>query len=94
MTLILRENSEEIRQKIKDAGIDVCLCASFKNAVWLTYGYTDSVHGVGYYGSENGTRSVMEEICSFILDCKQPHFCKDVDEFIADIYDMRDYKDV
>ena len=90
MDLILRANNEEIRQALKAAGIEVCVCASFVDAVWLHYlPETNSVHGVGYYGEENETRSVAEEIGSFILDCKEPYLCRDVEEFIDKICSLR-----
>lgn len=86
MKLILRQNSEDIRKKITEAGIDVCICAQFHNAVWLDYlEETRSVHGVGYFGDEHETRSVAEEIGSFILDCRDPYICRDVEEFIEKI---------
>lgn len=91
MTIILKENSEEIRMKIADAGIDVCRCASFIDACWLDYspGVTDSVHGVGYYGLEMGTKSREEECARFLAECKEPVFCDGVDEFIETIKENR-----
>ena len=85
MVLLLRQNSSDIRDRIREAGIDVCACASFKGAVWLSFtpGNTDSVHGIGY--PYEGMTS--EETLSFIEYDWREHGteiveCSDVDEFI------------
>ena len=88
MTYILRDNSEEIRQKILDAGIGVCVCASFKDACWLVFHtsiHGKEVHGVGYYGEETNTKTQEEELKRFINECKYPYYCVDVNEFIERI---------
>ena len=84
-TFILKQNSEEIRQKIKDAGIRVCICASFKDSCWLDYStvVANGVHGIGYF---------EEELARFLAECKKPIFCKDVDEFIRLIKKFEDGK--
>ena len=47
--ILLRQNSKEIINAIKDSGIDVCICANFVDSVWLYYYPTvGSVHGIGY----------------------------------------------
>ena len=85
--IVLKQNSSEIRQKIEDAGIRVCICCSFKNAVWLVC-HPESeaafdVHGVGY-SDEN--LPVEDELAFVEYDWKQYNVkvieCKDVDEFI------------
>ena len=83
-TLILKENSEEIRQKIKDAGIDVCWCASHIDADWLDFcvNIQNGVHGNGY-AYEGMTK---EQTRAMFLDEDEPIlYCKDVDEFISEI---------
>ena len=87
MTIILKENSEEIRERIKEAGIKVCVCARFKDACWLDYNpsITDSVHGVGTYGEEVETYSQEEECARFLSECIEPVFCEGVDDFIERI---------
>ena len=87
MTIILKENSQAIRERIKEAGIKVCICAGFKDACWLDYhpGITDEVHGVGYYGEEMGTTSQAEECARFLAECRAPVICANVDEFIEKI---------
>ena len=94
-TFILKENSESIRKKITDAGIRVCICASFKDAVWLDYStvVANGVHGIGYFGEDVETHSVEEELARFLAECKNPIFCKDVDEFIKLIKEFESTKE-
>lgn len=84
-TFILKENSEEIRQKIKDAGISLCVCAEFVDSDWLDYStslYEKSVHGNGY-PFEGMTKEASRAL--FLQEVKNPIYCKDVDEFIEKI---------
>lgn len=83
--LVLKDNSPEIRDKIKTSGIEVCHCAEFKNSVWLDYSGVNGVHGVGYYNEEVGTKSVQEELNRFVTENKDIIFCQDVNEFIDKI---------
>lgn len=94
MTLILKENSKEIREKIAEAGIKLCICASFVDSCWLDYspGVTDEVHGIGYYGEEVGTCSQEDACARFLLYCKEPVFCDGVDEFIKTIKENRNHE--
>lgn len=83
-TLVLKKNSEEIRQKIRDAGIDVCWCASHVDADWLDFDVNiqNGVHGNGY-AYEGMTK---EQTRAMFLDEDEPIlYCKDVDEFINEI---------
>lgn len=84
-TFILKENNKEIRKRIVDAGIHVCLCASFKDACWLIYhtSVANGVHGVGSFGED--TLSQQEELERFMAEVRNPVICKDVDEFINHI---------
>lgn len=81
MTIILKENNEAIRNKIREAGIDVCCCAKFYDADWLDYhpSITKSVHGVGY-PYEGMTKE--QTLALYLEECKDAVYCKDVDEFI------------
>lgn len=83
-TFILKENSEEIRKKIADAGLGVCDCASFPDADWLTYSTLEknSVHGDGY-PAEGMTKEETRAL--FLHEVKHPVYCKDVYEFIEEI---------
>ena len=83
-TLVLKENSEEIRQKIRDAGIDMCWCACHVDADWLDFDLDspNGVHGNGY-AYEGMTK---EQTRAMFLDEDEPIlYCKDVDEFINEI---------
>lgn len=93
-TFVLKDNSEEIRKTIEDAGIRVCICASFENACWLDYhtSIANGVHGVGYYGGETDTNSQEEVLARFVSECKDMVVCKDVDEFIANIKEYENGK--
>ena len=87
MTFYLRQNTKEIRDKIAQSGIDVCVCAAFKDACWLDYSTIvgNGVHGVGYYGAEMGTNSRKEALDMFLAEAHDLVECKDVDEFISKI---------
>ena len=88
---ILKENSEAIRQKIRDAGIDVCQCAQFIDADWLDYHTSvGGVHGNGY-PYEGMTKEETRAL--FLHEVKNPVWCKDVDDFIAKILEYESKKD-
>ena len=88
---ILKDNSEEIRKKILDAGIDVCLCAEFTDADWLEYhtSIANSVHGNGY-PYEGMTKEETRAL--FLHEVQNPVYCKDVEEFIRLIKEFEDGK--
>ena len=35
--VFIKQNSPEVRQKLKDAGFSLCVYTRFKDAIWLTY---------------------------------------------------------
>ncbi len=83
--ILLKENDPAIREKIREAGIKVCLCAGFDDSIWLDYhpGNTDSVHGVGYpFEFEDSQDNALKR---FLAENIDKYVCKDVDEFIAKI---------
>lgn len=88
-TILLKENSSKIRNKIKNAGIHVCVCASFTNACWLDYhtSIANGVHGVGYWNDDRGIHSQEEELARFLREANNIVVCQDVDEFIERILD-------
>lgn len=50
--VFIKDNSPEIRKKLKDSGFLICGCAEFEDSVWLDY-HPDSkfpydIHGDGY----------------------------------------------
>lgn len=85
--ILLKQNSPDIRKKIREAGIHVCVCAEFVDSEWLDfYPSVGSVHGKGY-PFEGMTK---EETRSFTeYEWKQHNIevvdCNDVDEFIQKI---------
>lgn len=86
MALVLKDNSPEIREKIRQAGIHVCPCTEFKNAVWLdVMNILYGVHGVGYSDETVGNLTVEQELARFQAEVKDIVYCKDVDEFIDKI---------
>lgn len=90
---VLKENTEEIRKRIKDAGIHVCVCATFIDACWLDFhtAVANGVHGVGYWGE--GTNSQEEELARFVAEVKNPVWCSNVEEFIENIKIFEKEKD-
>lgn len=90
-TFILKNNSEEIRKKITDAGISVCICASFAGADLLEYSTVvgNGVHGNGY-PYEGMTKEETRAL--FLHEVKNPIWCNDVEEFIKLIKEFEDGK--
>lgn len=88
-TIVLKDNSREIRDRIRDAGIGVCICAYYNGAAWLDFhvGVTDEVHGVGYTGGEFGDITQEERLAQFEYEARNGLYivCKDVEEFINEI---------
>lgn len=89
-TFVLKKNNSKIRQRIKDAGIHLCLCASFVDSCWLVFhtSIANGVHGVGYWDEKNGTHSQEEELARFTSTCTNMVVCEDVDDFIYNINDF------
>ena len=88
MILVLKENTWEIRKKINDAGIRLCGCTEFDNAVWLDYsGLTHMVHGLGYADEEY--QSAEQILARFQAENKDVVYCNDVDEFIEKIKECK-----
>lgn len=88
-TFVLRRNSEEIREKIENVGIPMCLCSSFKGADWLAFHTSigDKVHGIGY-PMEEELMGGEEVKALFVKETKKPIWCDDVDTFIDLISDF------
>ena len=88
---ILKDNSEAIRKKITDAGIYVCLCASFADADWLDFStaVNNGVHGVGF-SFDGMTKD--ETLALYKREVKNPVWCNDVEEFIRLIKEFNDGK--
>ena len=50
--VFIKDNSKEIRKKLKEAGFSICVCATFEDSVWLDYypeeKFPFDIHGSGY----------------------------------------------
>lgn len=94
---ILKENTEEDRIKIQNAGISICCCTEFEDAIWLDCRPMDKmlqdehhylVHGMGYdEDNEFGYKGNPKGMVAFDLDNAAKHgqtpiYCDNVDEFI------------
>lgn len=88
--ILLKQNSPEIRRKIKEAGISVCICTEFKDTIWLDYNVdmnaTYEVHGLGYH-EDNETRQGIISLTEYEWKKYGTEVieCKDVEEFITKI---------
>ena len=93
MKCFLRTNSPEIRKQITNAGITVCICASFPQSEWLTYSEANPVyhvHGVYpadddepekfYFGDKSNFKEIFLEGAKDYLDCGE-----DVELFIKTV---------
>ena len=85
--ILLRQNSQEIRDAIKASCIDVCICANFVDSVWLYYYPTvGSVHGIGYPYEDMTSEQTLALI---EYEWKQYDTkvieCNEVEEFINEI---------
>lgn len=64
--VFIKENSPEVRKKLKDSGYSVCYCASFKDSIWLSFHpkFPFLIHGEGYCdrGDLDETYSPLERI--------------------------------
>jgi hypothetical protein len=91
--ILLKKNSPEIRQRIKDSGISVCPCAGFNGSIWLIHhigldAYFD-VHGVGY---SDETISGEDHLALFLHETKYIIECRSVEEFIQEIKNSKAYE--
>jgi hypothetical protein len=55
--VFIKDNSPEIREKLKQAGFSICVCASFSDSVWLDYhpegNFPFNIHGEGFADKED-----------------------------------------
>ena len=85
--ILLKQNSEDIINKLKASDIDVCLCAEFDDSAWIHYStLTNSIHGIGY-PNECYPNATPEEMCNYYLRESTSSIieCSNVDEFIKEI---------
>lgn len=91
--VFIKENSPEVRKKLEDVGFSICICATCKDSIWLTY-YPDSmypfdIHGVGYIDETLGMQelSPLERI-NVMLSlgnwfAKEKEFFDTVEDFLS-----------
>ena len=66
----IRKNTPELRQKLAELGYSVCVCTSFKDAVWLdtaTHTKPCSSHGIGFWDETCDCEDV-EGACRIFLE--------------------------
>lgn len=90
--VFITDNSKEIRNKLKELGFSICICAEFKDSVWLTY-HPDckmpfDIHGTGYTdkGDWEEKYSPLERIEMRLKESeyysKEREFYNTVEEFL------------
>lgn len=89
MTLVLKDNSPEIREEIKKAGIELCKCAEFENAIWLDFTNHNGVHGVGYSDETEGNLSVEQVLKNFTAENQDAVYFTSVYDFIFAIKQIK-----
>ena len=57
--VFIKENSFKTRKLLEEAGFSVCICAKFKDSIWLEYYPNDDkmyfdIHGTGYTDEVEG----------------------------------------
>lgn len=89
-TLILKENNPQIRENLLAAGIKCCECCEFKTP-WLNYDHTINqlVHGVGYPNDDKDTSTEEQRLKCYVKECKNPYYCKSIEEFINKIKEQQ-----
>lgn len=88
-TLILKENTPQIREKLLAAGIECCKCCKFQ-APWLDYNHAINplVHGVGYPDEED-TSTEEQRLAYYVKEGKDFYYCESIEEFIAKIKEQQ-----
>ena len=79
---IIKNNTPELRQRLEQAGISVCICSSFKEADWLCCWESNvayDVHGVYPDDINDLSKEAYQE--DFIKEIN-PIICESEDEFI------------
>lgn len=85
----IRKNTTELQKKLEEMGYDICLCANFENAVWLTnYLERGEIHGIGY--SDETKPMTVEEALALYLYETDAIDCGDNDNLFLALAAMRD----
>lgn len=63
--VFIKENSYEVREKLRKAGYTLCACTKFVDAIWLEYhpevGMYRDIHGTGYTDECEGLTELTPE---------------------------------
>lgn len=89
----IRKNTPELIRLLRDRGLGICPCCSFKNAVWLDNcieNTTNYIHGVGYNDEEDIT---LEQELSRYLHETRHYDCGENDLLFLDLVSYRDDSD-
>ena len=83
----MKQNIVEVRRAIVDAGIEICPCTAFVDAVWLDYyPSVGNVHGLGYPFEGMTVEETFWQIQhEWELYNTEVIECKNVQEFIENI---------
>lgn len=79
---LIKKNTPELRKKLEDAGLSVCICATFEDADWLScWGphMSYDVHGVYPDDINDLSKEVYQEM---YLKETNSIICESDDEFI------------
>ena len=79
---LIKKNTPELRKKLEDAGLSVCICTTFEDADWLScWGphMSYDVHGVYPDDINDLSKEAYQE--DFIKEIN-PIICESEDEFI------------
>jgi hypothetical protein len=79
---LIKKNTPELRKKLEDAGLSVCICTTFEDADWLScWGSHMSYDIHGVYPDDVDDLS-KEAYLEMYLKETNPIICESDDEFI------------
>lgn len=79
---LIKKNTPELRKKLEDAGLSVCICTTFEDADWLScWGSHMSYDVHGVYPDDVDDLS-KEAYLEMYLKETNPIICESDDEFI------------
>ena len=89
--VFIRQNSPEVREKLREAGFNLCICTEFSDSVWLDY-HPDGeklqydIHGLGYTDDSLKELQPLERIKRWLTwdgwFCEEREFFDTVEEFL------------
>lgn len=76
---LIKKNTPELRQRLEQAGISVCICTTFEDADWLSCWESNMAYDVhGVYPDDLSKEAYLE----MYLKETNPIICESEDEFI------------